>query len=280
MDKNIINKILIESLGSFDKQYKISEELSNVIYQMFINGQEELLYQTNNNDLFKLVKIYLITDNGVSAISGRFIGANYKEKKIILSLYIDKFNRKYNEQKIKKRIKDVLVHELMHSNVFFKQRDNNVEYTEPPEYYGYALQMMQYIDNPNNITFQFAYSLYATYYQEVNAIVSQTYGQIHNILDYNKEYNNQDIINALESTESYEVYSTIIGCTIPKLTKMTEEQIQNFIVRPFNNIGFSINIDWVKRQIKRINKIASRALNNVIRNAMLEGKNVKNEIFI
>lgn len=177
-----------------------------------------------------------------------------------------------------KQIINAIAHELMHSNVIQQKLHNNIDIDDIfdiPEYYNYIIYMMGQA-NEDTILYWYSRALYVTYYQEVNAIVSQTHVQIFNQLGYGKQNSNDNIRKALIKTEPYITYNTILNDIIPTIKNMSDEEIYNNISKHYDMV-FGINdisVDFIKKSLNKIENISKKALHNICRNAMIEGKSI------
>ena len=129
-------------------------------------------------------------------------------------------------------------------------------------------------DSSPHLFYKFSYALYATYYQEVNAIVSQTSTQLYNILGYSCNHNNEIIKNAIKNTEPYIIYNMILNEVVPCIENMTDLLIGNLIIKPLKQFNINLTINDIKKKTKYIKLISEKALHNILRNAMLQTHNI------
>lgn len=277
--ENIQSRRLIdEALGSFDGQYHLADLISQVAYDMFIDNVHNQTIENIDNESIKQVFIELDTNTLLPQIKGTIVSLNLEEKKIGLKLMISPKLKKVNSAIVKKRIKNVITHELMHGKIFLSRLENDVELEDAPDYYNAIIYLMG-VSNEDSLLYKFCYALYATYYQEVNAIVSQTNIQMYNILGYGKEHSNDEIKLAIMKTEPYQIYSMILHDIIPTLENTDDERVKSEIVDKINELDVcKLNIGFVKESIKRIKLVAMKALRNIFKNAMLEGKAIYKEL--
>lgn len=270
------NKLLNEKLGSFEYQYELSLELSHIIYDMYEKNIYNFSYNTNN-ELIGIININLNTNGLFVNISARFEGINEKNETVLI-INISKNFKNLNKDIFIKQITNAVSHELMHSNVIQQKLKNNInidDILDIPEYYNYIIYMMGQSDE-DSILYWYSRALYVTYYQEVNAIVSQTHVQIFNQLGYGKQNTNDDIRKTLIKTEPYITYSTILNDIIPTIKKMTDKEIYDNISKHYETIlGINdISVDFIKKSLNKIENISKKALHNICRNAMIEGKSI------
>ena len=266
---------LNESLGAFEEQYELSKEIADIVYELSQDKAISYQYKTSYNKVFETINITNNYNVGSNTIRGQISGLDVEEKKIYIDFFIDE-----NLIKSKIRFKTLLInciaHELMHGNIFFNRYQNNVEINDAPIYYDVIVRLIgEYEDD---ILGEFARGLYITYYHEMNALISQTNIQLYAILGYGKEHNNQEIKNALKKTEIYYVYNTLLYLTLPKINRMNDETLKNKIVIPFQYNGVDIDVEWVRKQCKKMEYKAKLAFNNIFRNAMIKGKNIYENI--
>lgn len=277
---NDLSELLLnEAMGSFEDQYTLADELSNVIYDMLMNNIINLEYKTENDKVISIVDITINKNTPLMAISGAIKSIDPDLNKISIFINISDFNLKIHKPILLKRIKDVVVHELMHGNIFLKRYENNQNINDMPFYYDSVVYLMGQTSE-NDILYWFSYALYSTYYHEVNAVVSQTNAQLFNMLGYGNKHDNETIKKAIKSLDSYQIYNRIINFTVPYINNMDDDDINNKIVKQFNNIGVEINVKWVRDKLNEILLIAQKAIKKIFKNALLEGNGVKQEVLL
>ncbi len=268
---------LNESLGAFDGQYELSKELAEHIYDLSKLQVQTYVIYPMCNQMFKTVKVDINYNTTNEVVKAQISMLNFDEKKIGILLTINQNIINRNEYRYKSLLKNAIAHELMHGNVFFQRHKNQVEIFDAPIYYDSLVKILGQEEN-NKVLYNFVDGLYITYYQEMNALVSQTNVQIYNQLGYGKDVSNEMIKNALKKTEPYYRYTTLLNKTLPFIEKMSDDDIINMIVKPLNEEGIECDVIWVKKQCQRMKHESEIALEHIFRNAMLKGKNIYENI--
>lgn len=270
---NINDNIILEALVSFNNQHNLAIELANVVYNNYLKNILNFEYLTTNNDIFK-VKLIIDDTSMLNRFNASIIALNDIEKSITIKIYLSSQIKKQDSRYIINQLTSSITHELMHGNVFLKRlNNNNVEISDEPIYYPNIISVIQTVD-PDTILYKFSYALYATYYQEVNAIVSQTSTQLYNILGYGSNHNNETIKNAIKNTEPYTIYNMILNEVVPCIENMTDSLIENLIIKPLKQFNINLTINDIKKKTKYIKLISEKALHNILRNAMLQTHNI------
>lgn len=263
-------KLITESLGAFQDQYALSKEISDLAYYMFMKNIKKNIYNPLNNKEIKVIDLTVLV-NPIHILHATIIGVNGEDGKVIIELHIPEAYRMANKDKVINAISNVVVHELMHGNVYIKRINNKVDnVVDTPFYYDKLIYILRSVSE-KHICRKFAYALYSTYYQEVNAMVSQANIQLSNIIGYGTK-TNDEIKNNLPKIEAYQIYNEIVKDTIPKINSMTNEEIENNIVNIFKQFNIQISVKFVRDMCKKMNKIATEAIKNIIRNTILERK--------
>lgn len=266
---------LNESLGAFEEQYELSKEIADIVYELAQNKTISYQYETSYNKIFKTINITNSYNVNSNTISGKIVGLDVDEKKISVKFFIDE-NLIGDKIRFKALLVNCVAHELMHGNIFFNRYYNNVEINDAPIYYDVIVCLIG--EYEGDILGDFARGLYITYYHEMNSLISQTNVQLYTILGHGKLYTNQEIKNALKKTEVYYMYNTLLHLTIPKINRMDDETVKNKIVIQFQYRGVDIDVEWVRKQCKKMEYKAKLAFNNIFRNAMIKGKNIHENI--
>ena len=270
--RNINDNIILEALGSFNNQHNLAIELANVVYNNYLKNILNFEYLTTNDDIFK-VKFIIDDTSMLNRFNASIIALNNIEKSITIKIYLSSQIKKQDSRYIINQLTSSITHELIHGNVFLKRLNNNVEISDEPIYYPNIISVIQTV-KPDTILYKFSYALYATYYQEVNAIVSQTSTQLYNILGYGCNYDNEIIKNAIKNTESYIIYNMILNEVVPCVENMTDSLIENLIIKPLKRFNINLTINDIKKKTKYIKLISEKALHNILRNAMLQIHNI------
>ena len=260
-DSDDIDNLISESLGAFEQQYEISNNVASLAYKLLMNKESEGEITIENNIVKKIhLTIYLKTIWGVSASL-----TEISDDCMFLTINLPKNYIMLPREKFINALTDPISHELMHCNVFVKRYENNVIPDDRPSYYNDVISIIGDESCQDDIVYDFAYALYSTYYQEVAAMVSQSSRQFKNFLMGN-ELNNRNANIALKQCNSYMIYNNIINYTVPTISNMSDDEINNRIVKYFNGVGIDCDVNWVRKQLEKIHNVAKDALHNIIRN--------------
>lgn len=261
-NNEMLNEIIDEELHMFNSQYKLANEIANVVYVMMIKNIKKNIYPISNNEKINIVEIniddYISVTNNVIANIDKI---NDDKKMIRINITLPPNSLILDKNKVIFDTSNVIAHELMHGNIFFNRMDNKQNINDAPYYYGNLIKILHLYDD-NDIVYQFAYALYATYYHEMNTIVSQTSMSIYNLIKQNniKHVDNETIKNLLIKTDSYQIYVTILDNIIPLIEKMDENKIYQKIVKEFNSVGIICDVNFVEKPIKIIKDKSNKAL--------------------
>ena len=271
-NKNILNEIIDEENHMFNTQYKLSNEISNVVYEMILKNVKNNIYPTSNNEHIDVVSIKI--EDGINPytnVVADIYRVDNEKKRISISLILPPNILTINKQMALNKISNAIVHELMHGNIFINRLNNGQEINDMPSFYAYIIKIMKTINDEENIAYKFAYAIYATYYQEMQAIISQTAHNIFNIIKQNniKEYNNDILKKYLRFCEPYQIYGTILNETLPIINSMDDYDIHKYIINIFSENGFDCTISFIREQSKIIEEKSKKALRKIINNATL-----------
>ena len=270
-----INNLINEELHSFDDQYALSYELSDIIYDMAKSKILRNVYYTSNNKTINIVDI-IIEFISYGQFSSYISGIDSENKKIILNIIIPQnIMIIQNKEMVIKALSKVIAHELMHGNIFFNRADNELVIEDYPEYYLPSLKIIR-SGAHNNIINDIADALYSTYYQEMASFISQTTENLKLLMHQRNiiNPNNEQIKTLIYYTESFAKYKKFITNVVPFLNHASNEQLK-FVVEVFKENGFNCNIDFFRKKSKEIEKLSHIALKKIMRNAMLTIKDIK-----
>ena len=268
---NIINNVdvlpLTEELHSFEGQTDLSKELAQHILFMLEKDIKQQDYFPQNNNVFKVVNIDLMPSE-TNNIRGDIRGFNIETKTVMLTIYINKLILGFQSSNIiLNRLSHVIAHELMHGYIF-TQKETTEETMDIPPYYGTALSIMRH--GYEGIIQDFAYALYATYYHETQAIISQANTNVEMILNSRKitNPNTNDLVKIVKQIEPYGIFEMVIGVS-QEVLRMNDETIQKEIVEPLKRFHFECSEQWIRNQSNKMINIAQKALRKIIRNSLL-----------
>ena len=269
--RGIIKEEINEVLGSFDKQYKISDICANEVKKLVKDLSKKEISDIRSGKLDFPFKLINVNSNDVSKIKIRFtqldihgqtIGINPDDKAVIIEIGINSAIRNTVSE-----LSDIFAHELMHGNVYLKRYGKNEEtYDKIPDYYNKLTNVFN--NYYGTIAYNFAHALYACFYQETNALVSQVYSSImmeigNSVIDKNT------FIDIYRNTNSFMEFNLIITETLPLIRQMDNTVLEKMVILPFKQCGINFNITKVRNECKRLEKVAKDALKKCNRNASL-----------
>lgn len=264
MDRNVDDETLSlinESLGAFEKQYELTNKIASFAFYLLANNRYdgELSIDSEIVD-----KVFINLD--IKSLWGCAASLNLiKDKCLYMTISFTKDYLMLSKSKFIDALSDPISHELMHYHIFVERDKNKVIPNDKPLYYDNLIKIIQDEKFYNTLVSEFAYGLYATYYQEVSAMVSQAVIQFKNFL-MNQEKTHKNANSALKQCNSFIVYNNILKHTVPIINRMSDYEINKEIVSFFNENGIECDIKWARKQTKKMFLIAKYALHNVIRN--------------
>lgn len=269
--REIIREEINEVLGAFKKQYEIGDICARAIKTLVKSLTKEQILAIRSGVLDFPYHIVKVKDSDISGVKikikqfdvrGQTIGINPEENLVLVEIGINSAIRLPE-----KELSDTFAHELMHGNVFLKRyKDNKETYDRTPEYYGNLTKVFR--NYYGTLAYNFAHALYACFYQETNALVSQVYSSI--MMEIGESVvDEKTFMDIYTNTNSYQEYNIIITETLPLIKQMSDENIQKTLVVPFKNCGINFNVRGIRKECKRIEKVANDAIKKCGRNASL-----------
>lgn len=288
--KNPFHKVICEeigfideALGSFDGQQKIADQIASRVVMMWENNETTTQQAIAMNgetipleiEIERTDSLMGYTRAEIDALGHRgnnetvFTGLKIK---VILSQF-DAFSLRGNE--LKNKLLPIISHELMHGNMFSLRLAKGDEIDLVPWYE----TVVKIIGNERDgVPKDFAYSMYACYFYERQAIISSTYTQL--LEKFNED--RRDFIRRkadgmdkesaygyalklykkeLMETEAYQTYSTV-----SHLCKNMSKEDISFTEDVFKKYGYAINAG---KEADRMALISEEALKDVSRNGSL-----------
>lgn len=264
MLRGIIKNVLEEALGSFKSQENMAEYC---VEKLFIMLKNNIFKTTFNYDSDNIKKITILYNPNESTI-GKLVSYNHKDKSIKIEI-----GRNIIQNMSKDDIVYKIAHELMHGNIYLspKKYETSLKMElDVPEYYGKLIKMLNTL-NGDDIAYNFAYGLYSTFYQETQAIISQTSSEIRSIIrKYNlKNINREVFYDIVEQCKSYNTFKLNISDCCDTIDSLDDEQLKKYIIDPFSDFDIKIDKPFIRKMNKKIRKISNEAIRKCINNAML-----------
>ena len=255
--------ILLESLGSFKNQknmsYDISEKLLSVCFGEPSGKINVNLEKYNDNYIKTAVILFKRSYNDTS---GELINIGSDgDVKISVNLSIMDL-MSLSKESLFKTVAFIIANELMHSNIFYNRYYNGQDIYDKPEEYNNSLDLKNDTEDDMIIS-GFAYALYNTYYQEIQAMVSQTNTEIQSL--YNgKKIDNNTLTNAIKNCTAYKIYSNnLMVCSKLKNNEAKKKELLNYLNK------YKININDIDNKINYIEEVSKKTIDRIYKNAML-----------
>lgn len=272
--RQIIRGILYEELGSFTNQYETSclvakivkkkvEELTPLQIKQIKDNAFIEIKQKVNTENFDVVRVRLVQYQPL----GAFLGLNREQRAVIIQIsYANALSMSQDE------LANVIQHELMHgnTNINIVKNAGEEKFGNAPVYYNNLISIF-HGEQGNSLVYNFAHALYATHFDETNALVSQVYSSI--MSEFNKsgkeQITEEEFIDIYRNTNSYQEFKFALTDTIPEIESMSDDSIKREIISPFKRYGINFTVSQVKKYCRQIRKISNEALKDCSRNASL-----------
>ena len=267
-DKNL----LFESYNLYDGIYDDVSEITKTIVEMIQNG----IFNTEYNKIYEgkslkinSIKIKLLIDNsdfnGSSNISNRCLS-------IELSLGVMLRHLDYGNiyDIISRWVENIIIHELTHakndSEITIKNNEESY-----PFWYEIAIDAINGEHKMNGLAHVFFYSLYLSYFSEVQAISSQITSEVNSKIKHDEAWDRltrkekiEKIKDLVSSSEYYYSYVILKQWKLPLLKNMNRIEKENIINR-FKQYGVNISEPDLKKYIKQIEYGCDRAFAKIRR---------------
>lgn len=265
--------LLIETLGAFENQYNICKEIAPIILEMYKKHIQDNVIDIEISSPIKQVQVEVNKniEKGMTCVktNASIYYVNNDSGKVIISINVPQsYYMHKNDDYILKEIMNCLSHEFMHANVFMQRMTNNADVPDELENYDIYLDII-HKESEDSLIYRYAYGMYSTYYQEMNAIVSQTSQQLKNQLGDVAHASNDEIRNALKKTEPYQIY-TRNAYDLGAFLKDSQEfsDIWDYLLEELDRYGISITSKELERNVKKIINCSNEALKKIMKNAM------------
>lgn len=257
--RNLIREMIDEMWSSFPNQYDIAKVCADAFVEMLKAGEmrREIEYKSG-----PIEKITIVIKNGNYLIN---TDIDFDKGNVIISLVLNNW-----VGRTKQELYEAIALELMHGNTFLS-RYNNISDKEKiedtPGDYRKLLEL--YGDYPYSTAGRLAYAMYSCYYQETQAIISQTYSSI------KKEYNERGLKvitkrtfrTLLRDSTPWQIFSGNIEDCCNVIDGMSQTDIEKNIIRIYKIYGIEINLKTLSKEIKRIRKVSNEALIKCMKNS-------------
>lgn len=258
---------ILESLGSFPKQRQMSDKITEKLFDKVYGIHQDTFFVGLEEFGDPNIKIAEITWERGNGQTEAFLKNLTKDGKIMIQVNISSFDlRGISKEMFFEKISYIIAHELMHSNIYYKRLANGQDIHDTPKFYNNAIVMYR---NCDDLLFKyFAYAMYNTFYQERQAMISQTETLIFNQLNREDVKGNKNInkiiSNLVKESDAYEIYSfNIKVCQELKDNTERKENLKKELEKYFIKI---YNID---KLIDKIDSLSKEAINRIYKNSML-----------
>lgn len=266
--KNKALELLDESLGAFNEQYKIAEYISDIAFDMLLKNINKNVVDIEDDSIIKQVDITLNLHAISIGIKAQLENIDDNGKAFILITFPENIQFNKSKDYIIGQLTSIISHELMHANVILNRFNNNEEINDMPSYYPNVLAIIQNEDENSDI-YAIGYGLYSTYYQEVQAFVSQTSSDIRKLYGGKLTYTSDEIKEGLKHSDAYMVYSNNIHGKLNNILEYSDECIEDTILPYLERYELTFTAKELRKEIKKIINVSKKAIHNIYRNAML-----------
>ena len=255
---DIDDSIIEESLHVFSKQYEIAELLSNIVVECIKTGKNEYNINISRYGLpFNNVTIHISKTNLMAMISANISNVD-DEGNILINIYTTKDTfAYYTERRLYKEIRNSLAHELEHAYTILSTYKNtgSGDKISGDKLYADVCNIIHESITLNDV-YYISYAIYSTYGHEMNAFVSQCYGEIYDQLITVKQLTNETIKTSLKKSTVYNIFLTNIS-NLKEVLHYSNNDKTDFI-RRFNS-ELQIDSNKIKDSIQ-----LDKLLNNVL----------------
>lgn len=249
---------------------KIANEIYNTLYYIGKNGKKINVDISEFGTYTDTATIEIYTDGHLKQSHARINDFLPLTIEIHVSQFWDVMSQEYLKYDIRKTI----AHELMHGNIYTKKYNKvkDLEHdqivkalNDYPDYYEDILRIKSAAE-PESIIYFFTYTLYTSYYHEVQAFVAQSDSYFKKILWLNKEkkITNDNLRDIIKNCEEYQVFVQNID-TVNTIRNMSRRQ-QEMFLNELNSMMSEKNkipFDSLNGLLNKIETVSNHALRNI-----------------
>ena len=261
--REIIKDVLFETMSSFPNQYEVAKICTNEFSKMFDSGIKEKTIEIRKSGINNII---------LQILEGRFlskVNVQFNENNIIISIGEDNWcGKNFNVNSLY----DKIVHELMHGNIYLS-RDQNIEnkskIEDTPESYDKLIELLNILDE-NTLVYNYTYALYSCYYQEMQAIISQTYSSMKSICYRNKiEVVDRSTFEELfKKSSPYQTFkNNIYICDV--IDELDDSTVKKEIIDVYTANNLITDIYEIRKNSTEIRRLSNRAIHKCMRNASI-----------
>ena len=263
--------LLFEKAHAFNSQYLWARKCAEIAYNMLIEGKKTAKILFNNSADKDIKGVYLTVSNNsilpTTATFTDFDSAGF----IYVTISANEKILAHRKNLVISKIYEKITHEFSHGNVFWNRSINAQPFEDADRLYAIATKVItdENIDG-KNIFYRFCYACYAPYYQEVQAVVSQTFTSLLHIAENRgvkkEDIDNKKFLELLAKTNTYYAYSSSL-----EMCKLLESSngipLKNKIIQEFEKRGYNMPMPSLNKKIKEIYEISNKALRLAYNNA-------------
>lgn len=257
----IIRNVLTEVMSSFPNQYEIAELCTNELEKMVKNGNKQAVIPINKSGIHNVI---------INIVDGYVLRNNvyFKDSDIVITVGEDNIKRfDWN------KMCDGITHELMHGNIFlwrYSNIDDKNEIEDTPESYETIVKILNKTDDVSGILYNYTYALYCCFYQETQALISQTYSSMKELyMKWGMDVINRDDFEEIFiSSKPYETfYNNIWICDV--IDGVSDNMLQQEIVDVYEKYNLETTIGEIRKNTNEIRRISNDAIHKCMKNASL-----------
>ena len=263
--------LLFEKAHAFNSQYLWARKCAEIAYNMLIEGKKTAKILFNNSADKDIKGVYLTVSNNsilpTTATFTDFDSAGF----IYVTISANEKILAHRKNLVISKIYEKITHEFSHGNVFWNRSINAQAFEDADMLYAIATKVItdENIDG-KNIFYRFCYACYAPYYQEVQALVSQTFTSLLHIAENRgvkkEDIDNKKFLELLAKTNTYYAYSSSL-----EMCKLLESSngipLKNKIIQEFEKRAYNMPMPSLNKKIKEIYEISNKALRLAYNNA-------------
>lgn len=263
-DYNLYDKIEKDVRFLFDKVVETLEKSKN--------NDITCKYQYNNGILkgIKTITVNITYSNNLDKIASIYVYENILTVDINYGLLLKLADVDETYKIIYEALENTLYHELTHGKIESEIQVKN-ETNNNYEWYDIASDYLIYNSKYDVNLYRFFYSLYCSYYQEIQANAAESTYEISTFIKEDEnwgQYSNNMKISMLDvylkRTEGYKKYSVIKNVFLPFI-KTFDECIKEKIFMIFKNENYNITEKEYNNFVKQIEFACNRALSKMQR---------------
>lgn len=253
--------ILNERAHAFDEQYQWAYQCAEIAYDCLLNGKSaaKVKFKNSQDDDLRGVNLK-VTSNNLLKTNGSITNVN-TDGYLRIEIHFNQNALQQSKEECIQNAYDVISHEIMHGHIYWERAKHRQELNDTPDEYDSWVKILEKSDN-NSILYMFAYACYSTYYHEIQAMVSQTYAQIADMMGGSKD--KTKFLSALRKTNTYMVYNQNIEVCE---TLKNSGGLINILVKQLRQYGLEYDASKIKTLINKIEKKSKNALKAAYNNA-------------